>query len=129
MMVRPTYLVDTDVLIWVLRGRPQPLAMLQALAKDGPLGCSVLTVSEVLRQAREHELPKTERLLDSLVVLPISVSEAKLAGLLMRKRGPGYVDCHIAATALINHLTLVTYNRRDFERLEVSLFDTSEWMP
>lgn len=129
MSVKPACLVDTDVLIWVLRKRPRPLAMLQALAKDGPLGCSALTVSEVLRQAKEHEIPRTERLLDSLVTLPIGVSEAKMAGLLMRNRGPGYVDCHIAASALLAQIMLVTYNRKDYERTGVKLFDTSAWDP
>lgn len=129
MSVTPSYLVDTDVLIWVLRNRPRPLGMLQALIKDGPLACSALTVSEVLRQAREHELPKTERLLDSLVVLPVGVAEAKLAALLMRNRGPGYVDCHIAATGMLRQIPVVTYNRKDYERTGVKLFDTSEWNP
>lgn len=103
--------------------------MLQALAKDGPLGCSVLTVSEILRQAKETEIPKTERLIDSLIVMPIGISEAKMAGLLMRNRGPGFVDCHIAATAMLGQIMLVTYNRKDYERTGVKLFDTSEWVP
>jgi predicted nucleic acid-binding protein len=129
MSIKPAYLIDTDVIIWVLRKRPRPLVMLQALAKDGPLGCSVLTVSELLRQAKEHEIPTTERLLDSLIILPIGVSEAKMAGILMRNRGPGYVDCHIAATALLGQIMLVTYNHKDYERTGVKLFDTSEWDP
>lgn len=113
MSIRPAYLIDTDVLIWVLRKRLRPVALLEALAKDGPLACSVLTISEVLCQVKEQELARTEKLLDSLLAIPVGAQEAKLAGLLMRDRGPGYVDCHIAATAILRQIPLVTYNHKD----------------
>ena len=123
----PAYLVDTDVLIWHLRNRPHTVALLHALLADGPLACSALSVSEVLAGARQHELVPTEVLLDSLIVLPVSRTEAKLAAALMRNRGPGFVDCHIAATALVQQIPLVTYNRKDFERTGVTLFDMTAW--
>ena len=133
MSVRPAYLVDTDVLIWCLRNRPAPIAMLQALAAEGPLACSVRTVSEVLRMVKDQDLEKTERLLDSLIPLPVGIAEAKLAALLMRNRGrdrgPGFVDCHIAATAILRRTPLVTYNRKDYFATGVDIFDTSLWNP
>lgn len=76
---------------------------------------------------KQHELSKTEKLLNSLIPLPIGLEEAKLAALLMRDRGPGYVDCHIAATALLRQLPIVTYNHKDYARTGVTLFDTSNW--
>ncbi len=133
MSIRPAYLVDSDVLIWCLRNRPTPIAMLQALAAEGPLACSVLTVSEILRMVRDQDREKTERLLDSLILLPVGVAEAKLAALLIRgcgrDRGPGFVDCHIAATAILRRLPLVTYNRKDYLATGVDLLDTSLWNP
>lgn len=126
-MTRPAYLLDTDVLIWHLRGREPTVALLARLVQDGPLGCSALTVSEVLRLAKSQELPKTERLLSSLVVLPVRREEARLAAELMRRNGPGFVDCHIAATALLWRIPVVTYNTRDFARTGVELWDVSEW--
>jgi len=127
MNIRPAYLLDSDVLIWHLRRRAETMALLQALAQEGPLACSVLSISEVLRLAREDEIPRTERLLNTLIDLPVSKEIAILAALLMRDRGPGYVDSHIAATALLWEIPLVTYNRKDFERTGVRLFDTSNW--
>lgn len=81
-----------------------------SLAGAGPLYCSVLTVSELLRLLRQPELVKTRRLLDTLVPLPVLYEDAVLAAELLRHRGPGFVDCHIAATAIRRNLHLVTYN-------------------
>ena len=127
-MTKPGYLLDSDAIIWYLRGKPRTVALLDELAAtEGPLGCSALTLSEVLRGAKEDELPRTERFLNRLVVLPVGAVEAKLAASLMRQGGPGYVDCHVAATAVLADLTLVTYNLKDFRRTGANLFDTSEW--
>ncbi|MCL5045339.1 MAG: PIN domain-containing protein [Actinobacteria bacterium] len=127
-MTKPAYLIDSDALIWYLRGRPRTVALLDELAlTEGPLGCSALTLSEVLRGAKEDEVQRTEHLLNRLIVLPVGAAEAKLVASLMRQRGPGYVDCHVAATAILAELTLVTYNLKDFRRTGATLFDTSEW--
>lgn len=129
MTIQPAYLIDTDVLIWCLRKRPKPIAMLDLLAKDGPLACSVLTISEIMRMVRDQDQARTEKLLASLMAIPVGVAEANVAAILMRSRGPGYVDCHIAATAMLRQVTLVTYNRKDYERTGAKLFDTAEWDP
>ena len=42
---------------------------------------------------------------------------AELGGQLRRGEGVGLADALIAATALLNRLTLMTRNRRDFERV------------
>ena len=124
MTMRPVYLLDSDVLIWHLRRRAATVALLEALTQEGPLGCSVLSVSEVLRLARAAEMPRTERLLDSLCAVPVDRATAKLAAALMRDHGPGYVDCHIAAAAILLNVPVVTYNRRDYARTGVALCDT-----
>jgi predicted nucleic acid-binding protein len=123
----PEYLLGTDVLIRQLRRRERTVTLLRALVEAGPLGCSVLSVSEVLRLVRGQEVLRTQRLLDALVAVPVDRSTAVLAATIMRRDGPGYVDCHIAATALLLGVPVVTYNRRDYERTGVVLFDTSDW--
>ena len=40
---------------------------------------------------------------------------------IMRQRGPGLVDAHIAAAAVRLQAQTVTYNRRDFERTPATL--------
>lgn len=121
------YLLDSDVVIWHLRQRERTSALLRRLAGEGPLAIVALTIYEVVVGAREHELRGTWELLDSLLVLPIGAAEARLAAELARDRGPGLVDCHIAAAALLRRVPLVTYNHRDYRRTGVRLFDTEPW--
>lgn len=123
----PAYILDTDVLIWQLRNRAETKALIKKLMDDGPLACSALTVSELLQNVRDHEMDRVAGLLDSLIVLPVDFTAAKLAASLIRQRGPGYVDCHIAATSILLGVPLVTYNRKDYIRTGAVLFDTSEW--
>lgn len=119
-------MVDTDVLIWVLRGEKSAVDRLAATASEARLVCSALTVSELLRMVRSHELRKTEALLAGLEVIPVTDQDARGAAQLMRARGPGFVDCHIAAAALRIGAAVLTYNRQDFERTGVSLVDGQE---
>ncbi len=84
------YIVDLDVVIRHLRRRQRTSALRRRLAGEG--------------------------LLDSLVVLPVGAAEARLAAELARDRGPGLVDCHIAAAALLRRVPLVTHNHRDYRR-------------
>lgn len=123
----PAYILDTDVLIWQLRNRAKTKALINKLMDDGSLACSALTVSELLQNVRDHEIDRVEGLLDSLIVLPVDLATAKLAAILIRQRGPGYVDCHIAATSILLGVPLVTYNLKDYIRTGAVLFDTSEW--
>ena len=93
------FMVDTDVLVWVLRGNPEAVAWLETAAAEGRLLCSALTVSELFRMVRQKELRKTEVLIGGLQV-PEFYQNARRSADMMRDRGPGYVDCHIAAAAL-----------------------------
>ena len=45
------YLLDSDVLIWLLRGRAETLGRLEAF--DGPFGVSAISRAEIWAGARE----------------------------------------------------------------------------
>ena len=62
------FMVDTDVLVWVLRGKAEVVAWLETAATEGRLLCSALTVSELFRMVRQDELRKTEALIGGLQV-------------------------------------------------------------
>lgn len=115
------YMVDTDVLVWVLRGKVHAVAWLEAAASDGQLLCSALTVSELFRMVRQDELRRTEALIAGLHVVPVPHQDARRAADLMWDRGPGFVDCHIAAAALRMEATVMTYNQGDFTRTGVAM--------
>ena len=115
------FLVDTDVLIWALRGREPVIHLLATLREEagGPLAASVISVFEVWAGRHESEEQVTAEFLAEFTHLAIDDEVALRAAELARfdrARGdsPSVPDLFIAATALANGLTLVTYNTRHF---------------
>lgn len=121
-----TYLVDSDYVADYLKGRTPATSLLDRLFPEG-LAVSIVTYAEVYEgiyygQHRvEHE--RGWRLfLRTAPVLGITRSIAKqyahMRGELARKgQLIDQPDLFIAATAIEHHLTLVTRNLKDFERI------------
>ena len=107
----PDYLVDTDVLVDHLRGarelRPR---------KSDRLAYSIITRAELFAGRADGEAA-VSRILDVLAELPLTQSTAEAAGRLRRTTGVRLPDALIAATAIENGLSLMTRNRRDYERI------------
>jgi predicted nucleic acid-binding protein len=122
-----TYLLDTSVLIDVLRGVHGRAEELAHLVENGHLlACSVITVAEVYAGMRPRERAATKTLLDSLETYDVTRQIAERAGLLRRTwaaRGKtiALVDLLIASTALELGVVLVTDNIRDFPMKELQL--------
>lgn len=114
-----TVLVDTSVLIDVLRGDERAVSLLLASRRAGPLHASEITRAEVLCGMRARERPATERLLDTLTWHPLDQAIAVLAGDIGRRwlpshRGIDAADLAIAATALSIGVPLLTRNVTHF---------------
>ena len=113
-------LVDTTVLIDVLRGRRDRSEALSKLARQGSLLCSCdVTLAEVYAGMLDKERRMTEDLLDSLYYVPGDPRVARSAGLLRREwRGRGVTlsiaDALIAALAMRHELALLTDNAKHF---------------
>ncbi len=123
------FLVDTDVLIWALRGRQPIIQLLARLRQEvaGPLAASVISVFEVWAGRHESEEQVTAEFLAELTHLAIDDEVALRAAELARfdrARGdsPSVPDLFIAAAALANDLILVTYNSRHFDYPEVKVY-------
>ena len=54
------YLLDTDVFIWILRGRKDLVNRVSALRNKSPLSLSVITIAEVYQNTFPSELLTTE---------------------------------------------------------------------
>ena len=120
------YLIDSDVLIWHLRGHQPTVQLLHSLAQKNdqeaqvlPLGCSVISVFEVLAGMRPGEKAGTERFLNSLERYPVDEAIAKQAADYYQafvKQGVTLhiADLIIAATAVGHQLILVSYNQNHF---------------
>lgn len=114
-------LVDTDVLIWHLRGLPAARDWLHTARQGGPLAVSAITVAELIGGMRSAERREIWALLSALASQPITDAIARRAGDLMRDyrggHGIGLGDYLIAATALERGLELATLNLRHYPML------------
>ena len=83
-----TLLLDTTVIIDALNNkRDRNALLLQLLKENHTLACCPINIAEVYAGMRPKEEPATERLLQSLQLIPITWPVAKLAGELKRDYG------------------------------------------
>ena len=115
-----TFLLDTNIIIDVLRNKPGRLEFLADLVRAGDiLACCPINVTEIYAGLRPNDERQTERFLASLEYLPITSSAARRAGLLKRdfaKKGVtlSTTDVTIAAVTIEHQIALITDNIRDF---------------
>jgi predicted nucleic acid-binding protein len=121
------YLIDTDWAIHHLNGNSAVIEQLQVLHPEG-LGLSVVALAELYEgvygsRDREESERQLNDFLDSVSIVGLDEETARIFG---RERGRlrstgaiiGDMDLMIAATALQYDCTLLTNNRRHFERVE-----------
>jgi predicted nucleic acid-binding protein len=120
------YLIDTDWLIDVSRGRPQPTRALDALRFEG-LAVSIVSFGELFEGAfgypdTDARLARISALLRPFKMLPLTRPIMEIFGRNrseMRRadnRIPD-LDLLIGATAMHYGLILITRNLEDFERV------------
>ena len=112
-------LVDTSVIIDVLRGEAAAAKVLRDARLVGPLHASEVTRLEVLAGMRAAEAPRTRALLAVLSWRPLDAQVAEVAGELGRRwlpgnRGIDAADLAIAATAMLLNAPLLTRNVKHF---------------
>lgn len=113
-------LLDTDVLIDFLRGRPEARDYIARLLRD--VAVSAVTVAELHVGVREGaERQALDAMLATFRILPLDAEAARRGGLLRRdygrSHGVGLNDALIAATCLLHALPLVTLNGRHYPML------------
>ncbi len=113
-------LLDTSVLIDVLRDRKDRRYLLAALTEEGhQFATSTVNIGEVYAGLRDGERSEADPLLSSLLRLPVTYEIGRRAGEQKRfyaARGLtfGLIDMIVAATALEHSITLLTDNVKDF---------------
>jgi predicted nucleic acid-binding protein len=120
------FLLDSDVVIWHLRGHASVVEIVLDLARKGRLGLSAITRAEVLLGMREPERKATLLFLDACETLPVTAATADLAGEIVRGfRTKGVTlalpDALIGATALKVPAPLYTCNPRHYPMPELDL--------
>jgi predicted nucleic acid-binding protein len=112
-------LLDSDLIIWHLRGHPAAVEYLRSLSARGRFGISTITRTEVLAGARPREIQATEAFLDACESIPPDTRAADLAATWIREgRAAGRTvdvpDALIGATASGAAVPLHTCNPRHF---------------
>lgn len=114
-----TVVVDTSILIDVLRGEQAAAAVLREARDTGPLHASEVTRLEVLAGMRAREEDATRALLQAFTWHPLDEKLAEIAGELGRQwlpgnRGIDSADLAIAATGIALSARLFTRNVKHF---------------
>lgn len=120
-------LLDSTVLIDLLRGRVGALARLEALRRGGePPFTTAINVEEIHRGLLPAEQTAVEQLFDGLRVASIGRAEGARAGDWRREHAARGVtlaqaDCLIAAAAVSLGVPLATGNPRDFPMADLQV--------
>jgi tRNA(fMet)-specific endonuclease VapC len=118
------YLLDTDVCVWMLRGRKPVVSTVRAHSPED-LAISSMTEAELwygaLKGGREADVMTTTEFIEELgTVIPFGSVAARIHARLrleLRKMPISPSDLVIASTALAHQRTLVTGNVREFSRV------------
>jgi predicted nucleic acid-binding protein len=122
-------LLDTSVLIDVLRAKRGRRAWLAELVQDGhSLETSALNVAEVYAGMRPEEEVRTKEFITALLCHPISSTTAERAGRFKKQwatkgRTLALADTIVAAVAVEEKCALATDNQKDFPMPEVRLHE------
>ena len=118
-MTEPRYLLDSNILIYLLEGGNRALIERVERCPVDSLCTSAVCLAEVevgLSEAPVRVRDRLAALLSAVPALPFDSAAATMFGRLAFRRGR--FDRLIAAHALALGVTLVTANERDFEDIE-----------
>jgi hypothetical protein len=123
-------LIDSDILIEVLRGRNSDVARawLDAVSSSEPLFYSPVSSAEIRHGMRVSERDAIESLFSGTTCVPIDREIGNRAGDYLRtfhaSHGVELADALIAASASVHHLQLWTRNRKHFPMKDLKFFKT-----
>lgn len=125
-MMSELVLIDSDVLIDVLRKDVLAEALLTSLGSAGPLAISIITRMETIRGCLNAEIQQqAEKLLRRFQVVALDVDISRRADKLVTRfylsNNLAVADALVAATALEYDLPLLSKNQRDFRFLQNSV--------
>lgn len=117
-------LLDTDILINMLRGNAVARDFIANNLEENELLCSVISVAEIWAGMRSHEELATRRLVDSLKIVDVNRAVAMKAGSYkgtIKSHSLELDDCMIAATAFCAGAVLATGNGKHYPMKDIHL--------
>jgi predicted nucleic acid-binding protein len=120
------FILDSDIVIWILREDPKIIESIHKLTSDVDLAVSALTVTEIYKNIFPSEIVKTETLFDRLRIFDVTREIAKDAGYYWQEyarklTGLSLADCVIASTTKVNKAILLTLNTRHFPMTDIKV--------
>lgn len=120
------FLLDSDVVIWHLRGKAPVVEKVNALSRQGRLGLSAITRAEIMAGLRERERAATLSFLNACQVLSVDAEVADQGGEMLRQfQAQGITlslpDALIGATAIQAGIPLYTCNVRHYPSPEIDV--------
>lgn len=122
------YLLDTDILIWIIRGNKKVIASIDKLTSRFATHISTVSIAEVYKNIFSSEIIETDECIYKHSFIPLDDQIAKQSGLYWRDFNQKFktlsiTDCMIAATAKHENLTLITMNTRHFPMLDIKVLN------
>ena len=122
-------MVDSDIIIWILRGKNEFLDELENKINEQneSLFITPIQIPEILSGTRASEMEDTDRMMKSFNILDINENIGKIAGKYLKKyrksHGITLADSLIAASAILNKTKLWTLNRKHYPMLSEESFE------
>lgn len=116
-------MIDTDIVIWILRKKPDIKAKFDQAVTDveGKVYVTPIQVAEIYAGLRESERVETTEFFRALHHLRLDESIGQQAGEFLRQYQKSHnitlADAMIAAACLAHHFTLWTLNRKHYPML------------
>ena len=115
---------DTDVLIWILRGKEEIIQKAEKLINEtnGYVYITPVQIAEIYAGARKKELKQIEKLLNGFRKIKIDEEVGKLSGEFMNKYRKSHnvelADSLIAACCKVYGFKLWTLNKKHYPMMD-----------
>ena len=125
-MTNNDILLDSDVIIWILRGRAEYIEKFKFLFENGLIFTTPISVAEIFAGARPNEEKVINNFFQSIEVLQIDQKTGMNAGNYMNQFSHSHkieiADALIGASTLIHKLKLWTLNKKHYPMISEDLF-------
>ncbi len=120
------FLVDTNILIWILRGKDEYVNWFDLSSQKHKHSISSITVGEIYQYAFPVEFERTETLLNKFDIWDVTKAIAKQSGIYWKLyiktlHSLSLIDCILAATAHKYDLTVLTLNTKHFPMPDIKV--------
>lgn len=119
-------ILDSDIVIWILRGKQELVEYVASLREKEECAVSTITIAEIYKNVKATEVTFAEDFFSKQEIFSVTDDIARAGGLYWRDYVQktatiGITDCLIAATAKMHKATLVTLNTRHFPMRDVTV--------